>query len=59
MVLTAFQATLLELVEDGQACATTRIGENGRRIFVAIEYATDEDKEFTQVWVKDPHFGVQ
>lgn len=59
MELDEVQAALLELVQAGKACASTRIGENGRRIFVAVEHATDEDRRFTQVWVRDPHFGIQ
>lgn len=59
MELDEVQAHLLDLVKAGKVCATTRIGENGRRIFVAFEHATSEDMEFTLAWVKDPHFGVQ
>ena len=49
---------LLELVREGEAYATPRIDENGRRTFVADIYATDEDKEFTKEWLKHPHFGL-
>lgn len=54
-----FHQALLELVQRGEAYATARVDADGRRIFVHSDFATPEDKEFTQVWVKDPHFSVQ
>ncbi len=57
MGLGTIQQNLLELAQEGRVCATSRIVE-GRRIFVAAIHATEEDKEFTKVWLEDPSFGL-
>lgn len=49
---------LLELVQDGEVYATPRLDEHDRRLFVADIYATEEDREFTKVWLQHPHFGL-
>ena len=51
------QESLLELVQAGEVFATPRLVEQ-RRVFVAALHATREDKEFTKVWLENPHFGL-
>lgn len=57
MELGETQAALLELVEEGTVFATQE-RTRGRVTFVAAQYATDEDKEFTKGWLEHPYFGT-
>ncbi len=57
--LDAIRRNILAAVRVGMVFATsrTRRGPHGDHVvFVAVEYATREDKEFTRRWLEEPHF---
>ncbi len=54
-MLTETQQHTLALVREGKVFATPRL-KQGRVVFVADVYTTNKDKEFTEVWLQDPHF---
>jgi hypothetical protein len=49
------QATLLELAKEGRVAV--RLCDDGIVRFLASQYATPEDIEYTKVWVTDPFFN--
>lgn len=51
------QAALLELVQEGTVFATPE-RTRGRVTFVAAQYATADDREFTKRWLENPYFGT-
>jgi hypothetical protein len=60
--LKEIQSVLLEMTKEGELFATSdsREDENGskRVIFVNKDVASDEDREFTEMWLQSPYFEV-
>ena len=48
---------LLELVREGSVVVSRSL-KKGHVTFIAAQYATKEDQEHTEMWLKHPHFRV-
>jgi DNA-binding GntR family transcriptional regulator len=54
---TEVRDAILLLVKEGLVCAIRKPGER-HVAFIADEYATDEDREYTKGWLENPYFSI-